>query len=393
MIASTVMKKAMPRCLCLIVGLLICSTSISAQRRTASAMKPGQTPPTPQIVNSHLLARAGDTLAVLAERYGLSVEELSRLNRLKANSKLRKGQRIQAPSTKDSSDSPPSNRAKAAGKRIKFADGTNLDVDEVWERGEEVWYRRGGVTQSVVRKVHSIEPIFAAEPAPEFAAQSPVKPADEKANAEIPTATWISLIGGARFKVDDVKETSDGAWYSRGNLLIFLERERIARIDRDLPNSGGSGRRGMDWTSGNPLIDQLIKTNGNRFGIDPYLVFLVIEQESHFHPRAVSPKGARGLMQLMPGTAARYGVRRPFDPHENIRGGTQYLKELMGMFGGRVDLVLASYNAGEGAVVRFGRKVPPYRETQDYVRRISKRYKAGEPTDVKPEAATISARP
>jgi soluble lytic murein transglycosylase-like protein len=96
------------------------------------------------------------------------------------------------------------------------------------------------------------------------------------------------------------------------------------------------------WSSGNALIDQLIRKNATRVGIDPYLVFLVIEQESHFRTHVVSPKGAQGLMQLMPGTARRFGVGRPFDPSENIRGGTQYLKDLLTMFKGRVDLALAS---------------------------------------------------
>jgi soluble lytic murein transglycosylase-like protein len=81
-----------------------------------------------------------------------------------------------------------------------------------------------------------------------------------------------------------------------------------------------------------------------------------------------------GLMQLMPATARRLGVRRPFDAAENIRGGTQYMRELMNMFGNKVDLVLASYNAGEGAVLKYGRNVPPYRETRDYVKTIGKRY-------------------
>lgn len=76
----------------------------------------------------------------------------------------------------------------------------------------------------------------------------------------------------------------------------------------------------------------------------------------------------------MPGTGARFGVRNPFNPAQNIEGGTRYLKELLKRFNGRVDLVLASYNAGEGAVAKFGVRVPPYRETQGYVRRISKRY-------------------
>jgi soluble lytic murein transglycosylase-like protein len=79
-------------------------------------------------------------------------------------------------------------------------------------------------------------------------------------------------------------------------------------------------------------------------------------------------------MQLMPGTAARFGVRNAFDPAQNISGGTQYLKELLKMFGGRIDLALASYNAGEGAVLKYGRTIPPYRETREYVRRITRRY-------------------
>ena len=99
-----------------------------------------------------------------------------------------------------------------------------------------------------------------------------------------------------------------------------------------------------------------------------------MEQESHFNPRAVSRAGARGLMQLMPGTARRFGVRDVHDPAQNIDGGTRYLKELMGMFDGRVDLVLAGYNAGEGAVMRYGRRVPPYAETRNYVKRIGARY-------------------
>jgi soluble lytic murein transglycosylase-like protein len=80
-------------------------------------------------------------------------------------------------------------------------------------------------------------------------------------------------------------------------------------------------------------------------------------------------------MQLMPGTGARFGVKRPFDPGQNIAGGTRYLRQLLDRFNGRVDLVLASYNAGEGAVIKFGHKVPPYRETRDYVKKISYRYK------------------
>jgi soluble lytic murein transglycosylase-like protein len=112
-----------------------------------------------------------------------------------------------------------------------------------------------------------------------------------------------------------------------------------------------------------------------------------MEQESHFNTHAVSPKGARGLMQLMPGTAARFGVRRPHDAAQNISGGTRYLRELLNRFNNRVDLVLASYNAGEGAVAKFGNRVPPYRETRNYVKKISYRYKRTTARTRKPAAA------
>ena len=258
------------------------------------------------------------------------------------------------------------------GKRIAFVDGSSLEVSEVWKQDEDYWYRLGGVTQRIDRAVRTIEPIR-AKPKELLTRTSTPAGNTEKAPVTAPSF-WIYLQGGARMKVDDVRESDLGAWYSRGNLSIFLERERIARIERYSPDEKRTGWKERDWTSGNARIDELIRSNAQRFGLDPYLVFCVIEHESHFRVRAVSPKGARGLMQLMPGTAARLGVRRSFDPAENIFGGTQYLKELLGMFSGRLDLALASYNAGEGAVYKYGRKVPPYKETQAYVRQISQRY-------------------
>jgi soluble lytic murein transglycosylase-like protein len=128
------------------------------------------------------------------------------------------------------------------------------------------------------------------------------------------------------------------------------------------------------WTTGNSRYDALIRSSGAEFGVDPYLIYCVMEQESRFNATAVSPVGAQGLMQLMPATAARFGVVSAFDPVQNIKGGTRYLKTLLQMFDGRVDLTLASYNAGEGAVFKYGGKVPPYKETQAYVRAISTRY-------------------
>ncbi len=263
-------------------------------------------------------------------------------------------------------------KTKASGKRIHFVDGGTLDVDEAWTKGNELWYQRGGLTASSTRKVKSIENIGSesttTKPGPEG-----VKIDSSSVSTSTPPTIWIQLVGGARFRVDAVRKTDTGAWYEVGALSVFVDQERIARIER--ATDGNSAKRNMpDWTSGNSRIDELIRSNGERYGVDPYLVFLVIEQESHFRPRAVSPKGARGLMQLMPGTARRFGVQRPFDAAENIRGGTKYLKELMEMWNGQVNLVLASYNAGEGAVMKYGRKVPPYSETREYVRRIGKRY-------------------
>jgi soluble lytic murein transglycosylase-like protein len=104
-----------------------------------------------------------------------------------------------------------------------------------------------------------------------------------------------------------------------------------------------------------------------RHGVDPLLVRAVIRVESNFDPRAVSPKGAAGLMQLMPETAMRYGVDNRFDPAQNVDGGVRYLRDLMAMFDGNLSLALAAYNAGEGAVLKHGRRIPPYPETQQYV--------------------------
>jgi len=128
------------------------------------------------------------------------------------------------------------------------------------------------------------------------------------------------------------------------------------------------------WSTGNARIDNLIRYYGNQYGVDPFLIYCTMSQESGFTSGATSPKGAMGLMQLMPGTAARYGVTNPYDVGQSIMGGTRYLKDLLKMFNGRVDLALAGYNAGEGAVMKFGNSIPPYEETRNYVKLILKRY-------------------
>ena len=114
------------------------------------------------------------------------------------------------------------------------------------------------------------------------------------------------------------------------------------------------------------IIDAASKTHG----VDGALVHAVITAESGYNAAAVSKAGARGLMQLMPDTAARYGVRNIHDPRENINGGVRYLRDLMTMFSGNIELAVAAYNAGENAVIRHGNRIPPYAETVHYVPKV-----------------------
>ena len=140
----------------------------------------------------------------------------------------------------------------------------------------------------------------------------------------------------------------------------------------------GSGPRAVIIPVGTPLtttsnhrFEPLIHQNATSQGIRPDLVRAVIQVESGFNPRAVSPKGAMGLMQLMPATAAQFGVIDPFNPVENIRAGVRYLRQLLDRYNKDEQLALAAYNAGPGAVQKYGNKVPPYKETQNYVNKIT----------------------
>ncbi len=115
--------------------------------------------------------------------------------------------------------------------------------------------------------------------------------------------------------------------------------------------------------------DSIIDREAASFSVRPDLVRAVVQVESGFNPRARSPKGAMGLMQLMPGTAATFGVLNPYDPAQNVRGGVAYLRSLLDKYGDET-LALAAYNAGPNAVDRYGTAVPPYRETRDYVNKV-----------------------
>jgi soluble lytic murein transglycosylase-like protein len=116
--------------------------------------------------------------------------------------------------------------------------------------------------------------------------------------------------------------------------------------------------------------DALIVDHANRNNVRPDLVRAVIQVESAYNSTAVSPKGAMGLMQLMPATAREFNVGNPFDPRENIRAGVAYLRRLLDRYDNNEELALAAYNAGPGAVDRYGERVPPYRETQHYVSKV-----------------------
>lgn len=128
-----------------------------------------------------------------------------------------------------------------------------------------------------------------------------------------------------------------------------------------------------------PLTDKtpfqkIIRAAAQRYGVDADLIHCVVAVESNFDPKAVSPKNARGLMQLLPQTAAYLGVNDVFDPEQNVNGGTHYLRELLGKYHNNLTLALAAYNAGPERVDQFGRRVPPYLETMKYIQRIAKSY-------------------
>jgi soluble lytic murein transglycosylase-like protein len=122
-------------------------------------------------------------------------------------------------------------------------------------------------------------------------------------------------------------------------------------------------------------VRQHIQATAARYGVDRSLVDAVAWQESRYNPRAISTAGAMGVMQLMPSTAQQLGVRNPHDVEQNVVGGTAYLRQQLERFGNNVPLALAAYNAGPGAVIKYG-GIPPYRETQNYVRQIMRRLSA-----------------
>ena len=160
-------------------------------------------------------------------------------------------------------------------------------------------------------------------------------------------------------------------WRDAGGNLVLSDRPKDPSARTYAVATTGSVRVTRPVRNRRSAIyDDLIEQHAATEGVRPELVRAVIQAESAFNPNARSVKGAMGLMQLMPATAAEYGVADPYDPHENIRGGVAYLRSLLTRYDDKEELALAAYNAGPGAVEKYGGTVPPYRETMDYVDRI-----------------------
>jgi soluble lytic murein transglycosylase-like protein len=164
-----------------------------------------------------------------------------------------------------------------------------------------------------------------------------------------------------------------------GSRLLSDERQQTAGLQlmaifgRATASLSCNREENATMRDGGTPHDPLIRAEASRFQLDPVLIKSIIWVESCFDPRAVSPVGAQGLMQLMPNTAAELGVTDPFSPEANLRGGIAYLAELMRRFDNHLERALAAYNAGPGAVVSHN-GIPPYRETQEYVRRVLAHY-------------------
>ena len=199
----------------------------------------------------------------------------------------------------------------------------------------------------------------------------PAKPARFTENSETPRRTWMYWSSKEnRWKPVPPATTASmrAARSAAAEVSEFLGRESTQSATAKIV---AANFRGPAATSGD--IDSAIEQAAARHNVDPNLVRAVVKVESNFNPNAVSRKGAMGLMQLMPSTARQLKVSNPFDPEQNVDAGVRHLKQLLENYGGDINLTLAAYNAGAGAVARSS-GVPRYAETQNYVRRITNLY-------------------
>lgn len=222
-----------------------------------------------------------------------------------------------------------------------------------------------------------------AKPQAQAPAKSQAVSAISKAEAAAVQLASVAQAGAAPQSAKSAAASSGGA--KTTYIYRYKQRNGVAHFT-NVPNpalplvstvayqsfdKGWSGSlfKSANWKLNREAYNETILGLANEHAVDPALVRAVIHAESSFNPTAVSRTGAMGLMQLMPGTAARFGVGNAFDPQENIRGGVTYLRFLLDKFNGDVRLAAAGYNAGEGAVMKYG-GVPPYSETTEYVARV-----------------------
>jgi len=221
---------------------------------------------------------------------------------------------------------------------------------------------------------------FASLPPPPYADAEPALPIPAALRPRAVTAGL--LLGAAAAAVLPGQAAADIFAYTDDEGVVHFSNKQVGdgryRLYLKSPNRRRAGVSAVMPSDGSPerftRYDEWIRQAAILYQIPEELIRAVIMQESNYDPRAVSATGAEGLMQLMPETATRMQVRDAFDPRENIFGGTRYLRVLANMFNGDLELTVAGYNAGEGAVVRFA-GIPPYEETQQYVVRVLSFYR------------------
>jgi soluble lytic murein transglycosylase-like protein len=162
------------------------------------------------------------------------------------------------------------------------------------------------------------------------------------------------------------------AWRDVNGTLVLSDRKlNVGALTYAVPDAPGiRATTPLAGAANRDQFEPIVQEHAARHALRPALVRAVIQVESGYNPRARSPRGAMGLMQLMPATARELGVRDPYDPAENIGGGCAYLRRLIDRYHGSEELALAAYNAGADAVDRHGKSIPPYQETRDYVRKV-----------------------
>jgi soluble lytic murein transglycosylase-like protein len=181
----------------------------------------------------------------------------------------------------------------------------------------------------------------------------------------------IALVAALGFAVAAPASAQIYSWRdANGHLVLSNRPQGAASRSYTVPRAASTRATRFVAAERSRLYDGLLTEHARLNGVRSDLVRAVVQVESGFNPAARSPKGALGLMQLMPATIAQFGVRNPLDPAENVRAGVAYLRQLLDRYQDNEELALAAYNAGPGAVEKHGQRVPPYRETQDYVTRV-----------------------